>query len=38
MNTQNLLDQYFEMAFSAPDRLKWLRELIFTLEMQGEVC
>jgi type I restriction enzyme S subunit len=37
MNTQNLLDQYFETAFSAPDGIKQLRELILTLAMQGKL-
>jgi type I restriction enzyme S subunit len=37
MNTQILLDQYFETAFSAPDGLKRLRELILTLAMQGKL-
>jgi type I restriction enzyme S subunit len=37
MNTQNLLDQYFETAFSAPDGIKRLRELILTLAMQGKL-
>ena len=37
MNTQNLLAQYFETAFSAPDGIKRLRELILTLAMQGKL-
>lgn len=32
-----LLDKYFEMAFSAPDGIKRLRELILTLAMQGKL-
>ena len=32
-----LLDQYFETAFSAPDGIKRLRELILTLAMQGKL-
>ncbi|MBE9194004.1 restriction endonuclease subunit S [Synechocystis sp. LEGE 06083] len=32
-----LLDRYFETAFSAPDGIKRLRELILTLAMQGKL-
>jgi type I restriction enzyme S subunit len=35
MNTQSLLDQYFEVAFSAPEGVKRLRELILNLAMRG---
>ncbi|MFM8295311.1 MAG: restriction endonuclease, partial [Microcystaceae cyanobacterium] len=37
MDTQILLNQYFETAFSAPDRIKRLRELILSLAMQGKL-
>ncbi|MFM7191614.1 MAG: hypothetical protein ACKOX2_12490, partial [Microcystaceae cyanobacterium] len=37
MNTQILLNQYFETAFSAPDGIKRLRELILSLAMQGKL-
>ncbi len=37
MNTQDLLDKYFETAFSAPDGIKRLRELILSLAMQGKL-
>ncbi|WP_199309492.1 hypothetical protein [Synechocystis sp. FACHB-383] len=37
MNTQDLLDKYFETAFSASDGIKRLRELILTLAMQGKL-
>jgi len=35
MEAQVLLDKYFETAFSAPDGVKKLRELILSLAMQG---
>jgi len=39
MNKQiaNLLEQHFDTAFSAPDGIKKLRELILTLAMQGKL-
>jgi type I restriction enzyme S subunit len=37
MKTVELLDKYFETAFSAPDGIKRLRELILTLAMQGKL-
>ena len=36
-NSVNLLDKYFDTAFSAPDGIKRLRELILTLAMQGKL-
>lgn len=35
MNTQSLLDRYFEVAFSAPEGVKRLRELILNLAIRG---
>jgi type I restriction enzyme, S subunit len=32
-----LLEQYFDVAFAAPDGIKKLRELILTLAMQGKL-
>jgi type I restriction enzyme S subunit len=37
MEAQVLLDKYFETAFSAPDGVKKLRELILSLAMQGKL-
>ncbi|MBJ7901330.1 MAG: restriction endonuclease subunit S [Cyanobacteria bacterium RI_101] len=37
MDAKNLLDQYFETAFTAPDGIKRLRELILTLAMRGQL-
>jgi type I restriction enzyme S subunit len=37
MKAQVLLDKYFETAFSAPDGVKKLRELILSLAMQGKL-
>jgi len=39
MNSQTaeLLERYFDVAFSAPDGIKKLRELILTLAMQGKL-
>ena len=35
--TRELLEQHFDTAFSAPDGIKKLRELILTLAMQGKL-
>ena len=35
--TAHLLEQHFDMAFSAPNGIKKLRELILTLAMQGKL-
>lgn len=35
MNTGELLEKYFDVAFTAPDGIKKLRELILSLAMQG---
>ncbi|MBN2793205.1 MAG: restriction endonuclease subunit S [Desulfuromonadales bacterium] len=35
--TANILEQHFDTAFSAPDGIKKLRELILTLAMQGKL-
>ncbi len=32
-----ILDQYFDVAFAAPDGMKKLRELILSLAMQGKL-
>lgn len=37
MKAAQLLDKYFETAFTAPDGIKRLRELILTLAMQGKL-
>ncbi|MBD2188327.1 restriction endonuclease subunit S [Pseudanabaena mucicola] len=37
MSLSNLLDQYFDVAFAAPDGIKKLRELILSLAMQGKL-
>jgi type I restriction enzyme, S subunit len=37
MNIQELLEQYFDVAFAAPDGIKNLRELILSLAMQGKL-
>jgi type I restriction enzyme S subunit len=36
-NIQNLIEKHFETAFSAPEGVKKLRELILTLAMQGKL-
>ncbi|WP_353630814.1 restriction endonuclease subunit S [Achromobacter xylosoxidans] len=36
-NTAELLEKHFDTAFSAPDGIKKLRELILTLVMQGKL-
>lgn len=36
-HTIALLEQHFDTAFSAPDGIKKLRELILTLAMQGKL-
>ncbi|ACE85359.1 restriction endonuclease subunit S [Cellvibrio japonicus] len=36
-HTARLLEQHFDTAFSAPDGIKKLRELILTLAMQGKL-
>ncbi|WP_420177470.1 restriction endonuclease subunit S [Kerstersia gyiorum] len=36
-NTAELLEKHFDTAFSAPDGIKKLRELILTLAMQGKL-
>lgn len=36
-NINSLLDQYFGTAFSAPNGIKRLRELILSLAMQGKL-
>jgi type I restriction enzyme S subunit len=36
-NSIELLDKYFDTAFSAPDGIQRLRELILTLAMQGKL-
>ena len=36
-NSVNLLDKYFDTAFSAPDGIQRLRELILSLAMQGKL-
>lgn len=37
LETRKLLDKHFDTAFSAPDGIKKLRELILTLAMQGKL-
>ena len=37
MNTGELLEKYFDVAFAAPDGIKKLRELILSLAMQGKL-
>jgi type I restriction enzyme S subunit len=37
MNTGELLEKYFDVAFTAPDGIKKLRELILSLAMQGKL-
>ncbi|MGB7442257.1 MAG: hypothetical protein WA919_14415 [Coleofasciculaceae cyanobacterium] len=37
MEILELLDQYFDTAFAAPDGVKRLRELILSLAMRGKL-
>ncbi len=37
MNTKELLEKYFDVAFAAPEGIKKLRELILSLAMQGKL-
>ena len=37
MNTGELLEKYFDVAFAATDGIKKLRELILSLAMQGKL-
>ena len=36
--TRNMLEEYFDTAFAAPDGIARLRELILTLAMQGKIA